>query len=198
MVEVRPAKAYLWLFLVAVLAGLSASACVNDPEEVARLQEQLNDKVELATGVRIIFSDSGLVRGIVTAPRMLNFLDKVDQRQEFPDGLHVTFLDGFQDTTSTLIAKWGVYRQRTKEITVRDSVVWESVDLQRLETEELNWEEKSGRVFTNKFVVLQQPDYVIYGHGLEADQGFNNAKVLQVDGRVPLSRPKEQEAAGGN
>jgi LPS export ABC transporter protein LptC len=89
------------------------------------------------------------------------------------------------------VAKWGVYRSRNRNVTVRDSVVWESTDLQKLETEELNWDEKTGRIHTNKFVVLRQPDYVIYGYGLEADQGLANAKVLQVDGRVPLSRPKE-------
>jgi LPS export ABC transporter protein LptC len=180
-------------FLLLVLCiGWLATSCVNDPEDVARLQEQLNDKVEEAQEVRIIFSDSGLVRGIVIAPTMHNYLDKTDQRQEFPDGLRVAFLDEFQDTTSTLTAKWGVYRRRTKEITVRDSVVWESTDLQRLETEELNWDEKKERIHTKKFVVLQQPDYLITGYGLEADQSFSNAKVLQVEGRIPVSRPKDE------
>lgn len=164
------------------------AACINDPADVARLQEKLSEKVELAEGVRIIFSDSGYVRGIVTAPTMLNYLDKADQRQEFPDGLRVCFLDEYQDTSSVLIANWGVYRSRSKKITVRDSVVWESADLQRLQTEELNWEEKGERIHTNKFVVLQQPDYVITGYGLEADQAFNNARVLQVDGRFPVKR----------
>lgn len=164
------------------------SSCVNDPADVARLREKLSENVELAEGVRIIFSDSGYVKGIVTAPTMLNHLDRADQRQEFPDGLRVAFLDEFQDTSSTLIAKWGVYRSRSKKITVRDSVVWESADLQRLETEELNWDEKGERIHTNKFVVLQQPDYVITGYGLEADQAFTDARVLQVDGRVPVKR----------
>lgn len=173
----------LGLFAICLL-----SACINDPEDVTRLREKLSDKVELAKGVRIIFSDSGYVRGIVTAPTMLNYLDRTDQRQEFPDGLRVAFLDEYQDTSSTLIAKWGVYRSRSKKITVRDSVVWESADLQRLETEELNWDEKGKRIHTNKFVVLQQPDYVITGYGLEADQAFTNARVLQVDGRVPVKR----------
>lgn len=176
----------------ALILGVLFVSCVNDPEEVAWLEQQLSDNIEIAEDVSQIFSDSGIIRGIVEAPTMLNYLDKTDPRQEFPDGLKVAFLDDFHDTTSTLIANWGVYRQRTKEIIVRDSVVWESSDLQRLETEELNWSESNGRIHTRKFVVLQQPDYVIYGHGLEADQGFTNARVLQVDGRVPLNRPKEE------
>ena len=181
------------LFTAAFLAVFIASACVNDPADVARLREQLSDKVERADTIRNIFSDSGIVRAIIDAPLMINYLDKADERQEFPNGLHATFYDEFNNPTSTLTAKWGVYRKRNRNVTVRDSVVWESTDLQKLETEELNWDEKSGQIHTNKFVVLQQPDYVIYGHGLEADQGFSNAKVLQVDGRVPISRPKEEK-----
>ncbi len=180
-----------YLAVVVLLAGFAFSACINDPEDVARLREQLSDRVEQADTIRMIFSDSGLVRAIIKAPLMMNYLDKADQRQEFPEGLHATFYDNFGEPTSTLIANWGVYRRRNRNVTVRDSVVWESTDLQKLETEELNWDEKSGQIQTNKFVVLQQPDYIITGYGLEADQDFNNAKVLQVDGRVPLSRPKE-------
>lgn len=185
-------SATVFFLLGVLMLGVSAASCVNDPAEVAWLEQQLSDNIETAEGVRTIFSDSGMIRGIVEAPTMLNYLDKSDPRQEFPDGLKVAFLDELHDTTSTLIANWGVYRLRTKEIIVRDSVVWESSDLQRLETEELNWTESNGRIHTRKFVVLRQPDYVIYGHGLEADQGFTNARVLQVDGRVPLNRPKEE------
>ncbi|MEL7160571.1 MAG: LPS export ABC transporter periplasmic protein LptC [Bacteroidota bacterium] len=177
----------LFSFLLLVLG----TACVNDPEEVAQLREREREGVEVATDVEILWSDSAKIRVIVRAPTMLNYLENADQRQEFPDGLHLTFFDELQDTSSTLIANWGVYRRRTNEITVRDSVVWQSVDLQRLETEELNWEEKSERIYTNKFVVLRQPDYLITGYGLEADQAFSNAKVLQVDGRVPLTRPED-------
>lgn len=179
---------FIALFLCLTLGLVS---CVNDPAEVAKFQELIRPGLEVAEGVRILYSDSAKIRVIVTAPRMLNFLKAGDQRQEFPDGLHLTFLDEVGDTSSTLIAKWGVYQRRTNEITVRDSVVWQSVDFQRLETEELNWSEKGERIYTNKFVVLRQPDYVIFGHGLEADQNFENATVMQVDGRVPVNRPEE-------
>jgi LPS export ABC transporter protein LptC len=189
----QPSSSFSFLSLTAtaLLAVFICSACVNDPADVARFRERLSDQVEKADSIRHIYSDSGIVRAIIEAPVMLNYLEKADQRQEFPNGLHATFYDEYNNPTGTLTAKWGVYRSRNRNVTVRDSVVWESTDLQKLETEELNWDEKSGRIHTNKFVVLRQPDYVIHGYGLEADQGFSNAKILQVDGRVPLSRPKE-------
>lgn len=183
-------RLFFFLFLSVSLFGLSS--CINDPAEVAALkQQQLRADVEVATGVRILYSDSARLRLLITAPTMFNYTEVGVQKQEFPDGLHVTFLDEQEDTSSTLIAKWGVYERRENKITVRDSVVWQSVDLQRLETEELIYEDKTQLIHTNKFVVLSQPDYVITGYGLEADQNFENAKVLQVDGRIPVRREKE-------
>ncbi|WP_168797500.1 LPS export ABC transporter periplasmic protein LptC [Neolewinella litorea] len=168
---------------------LLIAGCVNDPAEVARLEETLDDQVELAEGVQILYSDSARVRLILEAPTMYNYLTPSDPRQEFPDGVTAYFLDENQDTSSTLVAQHGVYRRRNNLITVRDSVVWQSVDQQRLETEELNWDEQRELIYTNKFVVLTQPDYIITGYGLESDPGFANARVLQVDGRIPVSRP---------
>ncbi|NJB86496.1 LPS export ABC transporter protein LptC [Lewinella marina] len=168
---------------------LLLTGCVNDPAEVARLEETLNDQVELAEGVRILYSDSARVRLVLEAPRMLNHLTPADPRQEFPDGVTAYFLDENQDTSSTLVAQYGVYRRRNNLITVSDSVVWQSATQQRLETEELNWDEQRELIYTNKFVVLTQPDYIITGYGLESDPNFTNARVLQVDGRIPVNRP---------
>lgn len=179
------------LFFIACLCTvLHGTSCINDPEDVARLRARLDDKIEVAEGVEILYSDSAKLRVIVRAPRMLNHTQSADQRQEFPDGLLVTFLDEREDTSSTLIANWGVYRRRTSQFTVRDSVVWESVDQQRLQTEELNWEEKTEEIYTNKFVILEQPGYLITGYGLRANQDFSNARVLQVDGKIPVSKPE--------
>ncbi|MEM6771153.1 MAG: LPS export ABC transporter periplasmic protein LptC [Bacteroidota bacterium] len=179
------------LLLLVGLICFSLTSCINDPAEVAAFQQRFDPKTEIATDVRILYSDSAKTKVVVAAPTMHNFVDPGKERQEFPDGLHVTFLDEQEDTSSTLVANWGVYLLRDNRIVVRDSVVWESVDLQRLETEELNWDEKEERIHTNKFVVLRQPDYLIYGYGLEADQDFKNATVLQVSGRVPVERPAE-------
>ncbi len=181
----------MYRFLCLLLPLFLVTACINDPAEVALLEQQLDEKTEIARNVRVIYSDSARVKVIIAAPTMVNYLDAADPRQEFPDGLHVAFLDEAQDTSSTLIANWGTYRKRSSLITVRDSVVWESVDLQRLETEELNWAEDRELIYTNKFVVLTQPDYIITGYGLEADPGFKDARVLQVDGRIPVSKPNQ-------
>ena len=73
-------------------------------------------------------------------------------------------------------------------ITVRDSVVWSTAKLEKLETEELVWDEKSGKVRTEKFVKVTQPGEIIYGFGLEADQDFSYWKILVPKGRIKVEQ----------
>ncbi|MEL7377253.1 MAG: LPS export ABC transporter periplasmic protein LptC, partial [Bacteroidota bacterium] len=165
------------------------SACVNDPEELAEFEQQpVNSQVEVAEGVRIVYSDSAKVRVIIDAPVMHNFIDPAKPKQEFPEGVLVTFFDEHQDTSSILSALWGQYDRRESQVTVRDSVVWQSVDARMLETEELIWDQRDERIHTNKFVVVTQPDARIYGYGLEAPQDFSQARIKQVTGRVPINQ----------
>ena len=177
-----------WTFSLAVLL---VSGCVNDPAELEQFVSPLSDEVEIAEGVTIRYSDSAQVKVVIEAPIMLNHLDPSDPHQEFPNGLEVTFFDLLQDTSSTLTAKRGKVYQRGGEVIVRDSVVWQSVNNEMLETEELIWNQRDELIFTNKFVVITQPDAILYGYGFEAPQDFSTARIKQVTGRVPINRPPE-------
>ncbi|MEM9835448.1 MAG: LPS export ABC transporter periplasmic protein LptC [Bacteroidota bacterium] len=182
-------RARLFLSCFCLLA-LFAS-CIPDPEEAARLTEKLSEQIEIAEGVNILYSDSARIRVAIQADIMENILDFKDPHQRFPNGIRITFIDDFGDTTSVLTAKEGVYRERLNEVVVRDSVVWKSADQRKLETDELTWTEESQQIDTDRFVVITQPDYIIYGYGLTAKQDFSDARVKQVTGRVPVNRPED-------
>lgn len=185
---------YTSCFFYALLF-FSAYSCIPDKEEAARISARLlNDKIEVAEGITTYYSDSANLLVILKAPIMKNILDPIDSRKVFPNGLKVTFLNETGDTSSTLTAKHGIYHEQKGRIVVTDSVVWKSMEGQKLETDELIWQEDEERIHTDRFVVITQPDYIIYGHGLDAKQDFSNAQIRQVTGRVPVSHPSD----GGN
>lgn len=179
---------YKPVFFLMAAGLLSLMACVNDLDEIAQFEQPINPQIELAQGVRIIYSDSAKLRVIIEAATMQNFVDPSKPKQEFPDGVLVTFFDEHQDTSSILSAEWGRYDRKESRVTVRDSVVWQSVDDRMLETEELIWDQRDARIHTNKFVVVTQPDAIIHGYGLEAPQDFSSARIKQVTGRVPINQ----------
>jgi hypothetical protein len=141
---------------------------------------------ERAEEVEILYSDSAIVRARVVAPVMLMDLDRSSESQEFPDGVVVDFFDDFQRVSSTLCGLYAIRYIRKGQVIVRDSVVWESVSGEKLETQELIWDEKAEKIYSDKFVVISRPSEIIYGHGFEAGQDFNNARIKAVEGRITL------------
>ncbi|MEL7252310.1 MAG: LPS export ABC transporter periplasmic protein LptC [Bacteroidota bacterium] len=166
-------------------------SCENDLADVEALQERLNVKVETVKEVEILYSDSAQVKVRVTGPTMLNNLDRTEPFQEFVDGVLVEFFDPEDGSiSSTLVARYAIRFERRGEIIARDSVVWESVTDQKLETEELIWQEREQQVFTRKFARISTPTEIIYGHGFRANQDFSNARIQQVEGIITVDQPE--------
>lgn len=189
-------KLILWIGLVGLLC-----ACENSMEDIAALNEKLDTQVERAEVVEILYSDSAKIKVKIAGPTMLYHLDRKDPKQEFPDGVKVDFFDQFQQLSSVLTAKYAIRLEQKQQVLVRDSVVWESEANEKLETEELIWDEQKQKLLSNKFVVITRPDEIIYGHGFEADQDFSNARINAVEGRiavdqledgVPTDKPQEK------
>ncbi len=172
------------IFPPLLLAVLLFGACENALRKEQEVFTQNDVVVEVARGVEILYSDSARVRVRITGPLLHNFTEREDPRQEFPGGIKVDFLDDAQQIKSTLTAKTAVRRQEKGQVHARDSVVLTTARGERLETEELIWDEKTEKVFTDKFVKVTKPGEIIYGYGLEANQDFSYWKITVPKGRI--------------
>jgi LPS export ABC transporter protein LptC len=141
-------------------------------------------EVEIGREVEILYSDSAVVRVRVTAPALHNYVDNLHPRQEFPEGIKLEFLTPTLQVRSTLTAKFAIRQQEKGLVIARDSVVLTTIDQEKLETEELIWDEKAEKVRTEKFVKVTKPGEVIYGYGLEANQDFSHWKITVPKGTI--------------
>ena len=153
-------------------------------EEIDRVINREMTAVETAKKVSMLYSDSAKVKVRVEGPIMLRHLDKENPRQEFTEGVKVVFFADRQKVESVLTAKYALRLEKKNQIIVRDSVVWESYDGEKLETEELIWEERRGKIFTNRFVTITKPEEVIYGYGFVAKQDFSEWSINAVEGEL--------------
>lgn len=180
----------LWGVSVGVLCVLFLSC--DDPNLETRQVITVDDvAMEVAHDVEILYSDSAIVRVRVRGPLLHNFNERDDARQEFPEGIKIEFLEADLSVRSTLTAKKAVRQQEKGLITARDSVVFVTAKQEKLETEELIWDEKTGKVRTEKFVKVTKPGEVIYGFGLEAEQDFSYWKILVPKGRIKVDQLNE-------
>jgi LPS export ABC transporter protein LptC len=91
--------------------------------------------------------------------------------------LRVDYFDDEGGVRSTLTATEGLLRRRTNDMEARGSVVVVAHDGTRLVTERLTWNERTGKIESDRFVRVTQGDDVFTGVGLEADPDLKNIRV---------------------
>ncbi len=164
------------------------SSCENDLEEVNRIVSQNQLNVETMREVEMYYSDSAIIRVKVMGPVMLRYVDQKNPQEEFPEGVIVDFFDPLGRKQSKLTANYAIRKPQLNKVIVRDSVVWQSVNNERLETEELIWDQRGEKIYSNKFVTITKPDEIIYGVGFETDQNFEQWRIKAPEGEIMVEK----------
>lgn len=169
-----------------IFALLWLSSCQTEAPPTAEVLTDLPMDAERAREVEVLYSDSARLMVRIRGPVMINYTDRSDERQEFPEGVKVDFYDGLGNIKSVLTAKMGTRYNRRGVVVLEDSVVWKSTDNQMLETSELIWNENEGKVYNNKFLVATTPRDTIFGKGFTANQDFTDISIIGTDGKLKV------------
>ncbi|MEM1319891.1 MAG: LPS export ABC transporter periplasmic protein LptC [Bacteroidota bacterium] len=169
-----------------MLVVLLLQSCENDLAEVQKVVQSDEANTELARDVELLYSDSAIVRVRIKGPRMIRHLERNNPWEEFPDGIEVDVFNSVGSVQGKLTAKYAVRYQDKREVIASDSVVWQSLNEERLETEKLIWDEKGQRVFSKSFCKITKPDEVIFSHGFEANEDFTHWKLNAIEGKLKV------------
>ena len=171
------------------LSLILSYGCVNEINEVDHLTENLVVSIETATNVDILYSDSAQIKVRISGPTMHRYLDKDYPRDEFPDGVHVEFYGDDQKIMSWLDAEYAVREQNKSRIITQQNVRLYNEKNEKLETWELIWDTKSDRIYTDRFVMITQPERgdTSYGYGFEATNDFKKFEIQNTSGKMNIS-----------
>jgi LPS export ABC transporter protein LptC len=171
------------VFYVMICAILAIS-CGGKSNDALEIQEYTGPIIEVGPAVNY-YSDSAVVKMRMEAPRQLEY---GNGDREFPEGLYLEFYEN-GEMTSSLKADYCYYTAKEDLYKATGNVIAQNlITGDRLDTEELFWNEKKGDVFTDKFVQVEQDGNLTTGVGLEAKQDFSSYKILDVQGELPLNR----------
>ncbi|MBL7766501.1 MAG: LPS export ABC transporter periplasmic protein LptC [Chitinophagaceae bacterium] len=178
------------LFFVIVLGSLMFSlySCKQDLKSGVKVLDKSLLNTERAEEVTIIYSKEGHTQAMLYTKSFNHIQNVIPSYIEMKKGLKVEFFDDSLHVQSTLTAKYGKYFESNGNVLVRDSVVVTNKKNERLNTEELVWNEKLQKFYTEKFVKISTPTQVIYGDGLESNQNFSVYKITNVKGIIGISK----------
>jgi LPS export ABC transporter protein LptC len=186
------------LKLLAIPGVFCLGACENDIERINSLTNTNNLPEISGKKVEILYSDSGKVKMQLNADEIEQFGKAERPYIEFPKGIHVVFFDDSLLVESEIIANYAKYFQDEKLWEARGNVIaLKNSTGEKLNTEELFWDENLGHIYSNSFSRIENKDGIFYGQkGFETNQKFapmrlkgSNAVVYIKDENNPGKNP---------
>jgi LPS export ABC transporter protein LptC len=168
-------KLIYWFGIGVVLITLSCR------EDIDKSQlEFYEGPTRTGSNIVLVHSDSALVRTKLMADRQLEFQNG---NTEFPEGIVIHFFEKDGVLSTTIRADRGYYERKTDLYRGEGDVqVHNLLKNQKLNSEELFWDKAKKKIFTEKFVTVEEPSRIINGTGMEADEGFNEYTFTKVTG----------------
>lgn len=170
---------------LSIVVALMVAGCKNDLDKVAAVELPAAVPDRVTHDAEYLYSDSGIVRNRLRAGRIVEWTVG-KQRTELSDGVELLFYNAQGAPGSTLTARRGLILPGLKRMEVYDEVVFVNSRGERLETEQLYWEQDSARVYTDKAVRVQRGADVIHGMGLSAAEDFSKYTIRKVTGEIHL------------
>lgn len=171
------------LFSIFIL-GILFSYCNRLDTEKYRSKK--NDSMatkEMAYKVSIEYTDSGELKAKINTPEMIGIKNIREPYVEMPKGIAVHFLEK-DSVVSYLTAEYGISFTNKKHVIVRRNVRVLNIKGEKLETEELHWDQKTQKIRTDKFVTITTEGQIIRGEGLIGT--FTNWEIQNVTGTTNI------------
>lgn len=164
------------------------SACQNDPKDIDALVNKSALQMDKAEDVTILYSERGKVKAKLQAKEFIRNEQARPPYIDMKKGIHVEFYNDSMKIENTLDARYARYYDVQGNVLIRDSIVIVNKKGERLNTEELVWNQKIQKFYTSKFVRITTPTQVMYGDGLEANQDFTVYEIKNPRGEVKVDK----------
>lgn len=163
-------------------------SCENNMDTVNLITAK--DKTPLASeeNATLIYTDSAKTKFILTAPLIQRY-GGADPYQEAPNGINVNFYDDSDRINGHISANYAIRREKAGIMEADNNVVVVNKKGERLNTEQLFWNENKHRIYTNKYVQITTTSEIIYGDGLESNEDFTKYTITNIRGTVMLNTP---------
>ena len=104
------------------------------------------------------------------------------------DGMKVEFFDDSTRLKSTVTARYARWYEASGNILIRDSVVVINSKGEKLETQEMVWNQTIAKFFTEKAVHITTATQKLKGTCLEANEDFSQYEICNPVGDVLLPK----------
>lgn len=173
----------IFSFFLLLSSSFFFFSCRNSVEEIKEITDLPTGAAETGKGIELIYSDSAKIKFKLTAGR-LERKDSEAPITEFFDGVKIIFYDEDMKPESEIQAEYAIHYEKEEKMVAKNNVVVINIKGEKLNTEELTWEQQKHLVYTDVFVKITTPDETLYGDGLESNEDFTRYKIKKIKGTI--------------
>lgn len=172
-----------------------ATGCKNDIETIHALTNQVDLPDVSGFNIEITYTDSGLLKGKIIAAEAHDYNRKEDPYTEFPKGMKVYFYNAQGVEESTIQADYAIFHKKDQIWEGRGQVLAENPgEGKKLETEQIFWDQKNKRIYSEKYSTITTRSGVSYGeNGFEAEEDLSSYRMKGYKGRINVNEDPAQK-----
>ena len=151
-------------------------------------------------GVTTLISDSGITRYKIVAEEWLIFDKKNPPYWAFEKGVYLEKFDTLFRIDASIKADTAYYHEKKKLWELKGNVQIHSQRGDKFSTQQLYWDENKKRIYSDKFIQIEQEDKVIKGYGFESNQDLteyeikNTTGIFTVEDTAPATPPQKTDS----
>lgn len=178
-------------FMIGILLFIG---CENDINEVNKIENiQKEEAVDISKDVKVIYSDSAIVKAQMTGPEMRIYHDttqNTNSNYEFQKGIQIIFYDKSGIESQRIKSDYGLQRAKEEIIEFKKNVVITMANGSIIRTEEFFYDQANKKYYNSVPITFEMKDGRgnFQGTSFTSDDSFNNIKAENMNGfYVPSS-----------
>ena len=165
-------------------------SCSNDPKLVQEFVSTEVLPIEKIEGAEMLHTENGKLKVKIVATTIERFNNQQPQLV-FSNHLVVYFYNDSAMVQSTLKAEYAEINDEKKLMTAKENVILINIAGKKLESEELIWDEKNNKIYTDKKVKITTGKEVIEGEGFVSNPDFTEYSISKIHGTFNFETPNE-------
>lgn len=143
-------------------------------------------------GVNTLISDSGIIRYKLIAEEWDIFDRKRPPYWAFEKGVYLEQFDSLYNVDASIKADTAYYYEKQKLWELRSNVSIKNRKGEKFDTELLFWNQNTQKVYSDKYIRIEQEDKIITGYGFESNQQLTQYIIHNSGGVFPINEaPKD-------
>ena len=133
-------------------------------------------------GVSTLISDSGIIRYRLQAEDWRVFDKKKPPYWAFEEGVYLETFDTLFQMEANIKADTAYYYEKQKLWKLMGNVVIRNLKGEKFNTELLYWDQDTEKVYSDRFIRIEQPDRIITGRGFDSNQQMTKYTIHKPEG----------------